>query len=242
MSGVDELKEITSDLPEVLQKALDNPEELHEALRPFVVEVAGATWIKHPILFAPFHLPILNATVNKQFRQKLQLLSQLEQEEKWFGIIFLIYERPYRLEAFMELEHHFSDDDYWTLLGAIWTDSENIWQNEEDWRTCFTEHRSGRVDHLMEDEEREVYKSLPPVMTVYRGYRRSDRADGLSWSLSEERAKWFATRFPSQEEESPRVTKGQVKREHVLAYFGSRQEDEIVVFPEWVTDREDYEA
>lgn len=238
------LDSIPEDKREEFIEAFGQPEELHEDLRPFVVDLGDVgTWIKHPLVFSIMHSSMLNAMVNEQYKNKLELLSKFEEEGRWFAIFFVIYERPYRLEAFMQLEHHLSDDDYWTILASLWTDSENIWQNEDDWHTCLTEHRSGRVENFMEDEEREVYKALPEELTVYRGYRRSDRVEGLSWTLSEKTARWFAKHLPSREDDSlARVTKGKVKREHVLAYFGSRQEDEVVVFPEWVTDREEFKA
>lgn len=51
----------------------------------------------------------------------------------------------------------------------------------------------------------------------------------MSWTLSFERAKWFAERFGSN---TQIVYKAFVQKQDILAYFADRGEDEVVVDPD----------
>jgi hypothetical protein len=85
---------------------------------------------------------------------------------------------------------------------------------------------------------------LPPQL-AYRLYRgvagrgAARRIRGLSWSLSLEKAQWFATRgaeffgLPD-----PAVYTVRIPCWDVLAYINDRQEQEIItILPEWVRPR-----
>lgn len=232
------LAEMDKDTRKQFVEAFGEIEELDPELERYkVVTPTVGTWIKHPLVYSMMHTDLLNGMINGQYRQKLSLLAKLEKEKRYFAIPF-VYERPYRLSAFQRIETHLSDADYWLLLSQIWTDSENIFQNEEEWREAFESDRPGRLDHLMEEDEREVYAALPDVLTVFRGYSHEGRSEGLSWTQRESTAEWFAQRLSI----GGIVVEGKVKKEHVLAAFTSRKEAEIVVFPELVTDREEREV
>lgn len=86
-------------------------------------------------------------------------------------------------------------------------------------------------------EEREILKTLPDRLTVYRGVRslKASAATGLSWTLDLSVAEWFAVRFGEQGV----VYTAQVQKEDVLAYF--EREDEIILSPKPLTDIEKIE-
>lgn len=73
--------------------------------------------------------------------------------------------------------------------------------------------------------------NLPETLTVYRGaapgYER-----GMSWTTDLERARWFANRFNQGHE----VFVAEVPREAVLARFGRRGEDEVVIDPDYLPE------
>jgi len=54
-------------------------------------------------------------------------------------------------------------------------------------------------------------------------------ADGFSWTLDEEKARWFAARSSM---ETPLLARGTVSRRDVFAYLSGRGEQEIVCLPE----------
>lgn len=66
--------------------------------------------------------------------------------------------------------------------------------------------------------------------TIYRGIAgrgRSRRVRGLSWTGSQERAAWFATRFPQFAD--PAVVTTVIDDSQVLAYCNERNEQEFIV-------------
>ena len=77
----------------------------------------------------------------------------------------------------------------------------------------------------MSPEEREIFSSLPETFTVYRGHQEQNE-DGYSYTLSYEKAKWFAERFKSK---SSSVIEKVVNKSEVFAYLHDRNEQEIII-------------
>ena len=77
----------------------------------------------------------------------------------------------------------------------------------------------------MEEGDYKRYLSLPDELTVYRGVKPKGEVLALSWTLSKKKAEWFANRFQSD----GTVYRAKIPREHVLAYFNCRSEQEVVL-------------
>lgn len=71
-------------------------------------------------------------------------------------------------------------------------------------------------------------------MTVYRGVTsfNADNVKALSWTLDQETAEWFAHRFG----EDGTVYEALISKEHIYAYFGGRNEAEVIVDPKHLMD------
>lgn len=81
---------------------------------------------------------------------------------------------------------------------------------------------------LMNKTELEKYKSLPDVVTLYRGTDKQTITEycfGLSWTDRREIAEFFAFRG----ERKGVVIKANVSRKSVFAYFDSREESEYII-------------
>ena len=78
------------------------------------------------------------------------------------------------------------------------------------------------------DEQYMVPDWLPETLTIYRGVRTGSHGLGMSWSLEEEVARKFASRFSFGEDKGV-VYKLEVPRDAVLAYIDERGESEIVI-------------
>jgi hypothetical protein len=215
---------------------LNRTEELLPELAEYLVEMsAGMTAIKHPLVFSVPHHSQLNAFCNESYRMKSKLADEMKSAGRFHGYVFLI-ERPYRFEAFREIADELSDREYWQLLRDVWIDSENIWQNRVEWAELLCEpSRPGRLRWLMDRRDAKALAAMPPVIEIYRGARSEF---GLSWSISEEKATWFATRFSRHRP----VWAGKVERSKVIAYFSRRGEQEIVVHPTDVTEISKHET
>lgn len=118
-------------------------------------------------------------------------------------------------EAFMEMEHPNMDPNVSTT------------QLKNYFKKC-------DKNALMEEEELEVYDSLPDVITVYRGVTsyNNKKIKVLSWTIDPEVAKWFANRYQQQGQ----VYTATISKKHILAYFGGRNEAEVIVDPSKLKD------
>lgn len=210
-----------------------NPDPLHPDLEEYLEESEHfGQVLRHPLAYSVPHVPALNRQMNKMYEHKLKALEQARRERAWSTYCWL-HERPYRLEAFAQIASELSDREYWSVLGKLWTDSENIWQNGQVWRQAFESSRSHR-SYAMSTEDRKVWRNLHRRKTpllIYRGFGYDEGEQGMSWTLSRRRAVWFARRF-EREDERARLAKAVIDGYKVLAYFSTRGEEEVVIFPE----------
>lgn len=225
---------------EDFQKLLETKEELDPELAQYMYEdgMFGPS-IKHPLVFSIVHSPVMNAFINAQFRAKKEAVEKAKSKCDWSAYVWL-HERAYRIGAFLDIGWRMDGPRYWDLLGQVWSDTENSWQNRSEWREALTADRDGR--EMMSDEDVRCVFDLPPeeggllpVTRIYRGYRFDDALEGYSWTLDKARARWFANRLRQDNHPSPKIASGFVAREHVIAYITDRDEQEIVVLPEDVT-------
>ncbi len=200
-------------------------EDLHPDLVPYLVESSFGQALKHPLVFDVPYTPRSNHRLNYWYQYKLDRIREVIAERNYGAVIYL-YERPYRLDAFHQIADHLTDEEYWALLADTWIDSENIWQNREEWGEVL----AGRPNsHLfMDEEDREKLAKLPDPIPVYRGAAAGVNDDGLSWTTDVRRAIWFANRLRRPDEQRVLVV-GEVAHADVIGYLTGRGEDEIVV-------------
>lgn len=209
---------------------LHRKEELHPTLAAHIVKRRGFSCLMHPLIYSVPHFAPLNAYVNEQFAQKKLLVERAEASGDWMHFVVL-HERPYRLEAVDRIAHRMFDADFWKLIGWVWTDSENVWQNKQQWietLTCGRFHR----ELMMDEDERAALELMPAVVEVHRGHG-SKNASGLSWTLDRDKAAWFARRWKQE----GWVTSGKLSKSNVIARFDRRNEQEVVCLPRNVTGK-----
>lgn len=214
-----------------IEEVFGKREELNPTLARYLSKDGpmGLPCIKHPLVFSIMHTPEQNAMVNRAFEQKQRAVDEAWAEENWQTFIWM-HERPHRIEAFYEAADLMDDETFWSLLGDIWTDSENIWQAEEMWLDMLHADRPGR-EQMMDEGERETLAQLPSDVEVFRGFCKDGRETGLSWTTDRRRAEWFAQRL-ALDDDNPRLATAHVKREKIIACFNGRGENEVVVLPE----------
>jgi hypothetical protein len=219
-----------NDADELTRLLHDRTTPLDPELEPFMEDSPFGPCLKHPLVFqVPFHS---GALANRQLEQKRKALAEAIDEGKWMTAVW-IHERPYRIEVLLEFADHMDDRVFWEVLGAIWTDSENIWQNDAEWRSLWASERPGR-EFAMDDDEREGFKKLPDIIQVYRGCISEENEDGMSWTTDLRIAEFFAKRFAQLRSGDPIILCGTAKKADVLFYGLGRNESEVVVLPESV--------
>jgi hypothetical protein len=141
----------------------------------------------------------------------------------------ILHERPYRIDALLTaIDSGLSDEPsyYWEMVGNVWRGSENIYENLDPWQRLWGSRIEGRHACMSVDDQ-SIFNSLPEQFEVWRGASYKTGINGLSWTLNENKAAWYARRFRSRPN-VPIVAKGTVLKRDVLAYFGERHKSEII--------------
>lgn len=190
--------------------------------------------MRHPLVYETLAVPQLNNMMNERLKAKKAAVREALGRRQWNSYVYL-HERPWRIDAFRKIAWRMGDQSYWKLLGSIYVDTENLWQNYDAWVDLLRAERRYR-SYLMSTEERQALKRMDPVIEVYRGWSETGVGEhGLSWTTSLDTAKFFARRLADPEERKF-ISTGTVDRWRVLAYFTGRSESEIVALPGDVKD------
>jgi hypothetical protein len=209
-------------------------EELCDELRQHVfVRDGGMQVLSHPLVQdVPFFDNGRCARQNMMLAHKKQALREAEEQRNWERYVFL-HERPYRFDALFELVLDCAlagEDIYWPLVSDVWTDSENIWQNFDDWLSVWNTDAPGRRA-AMDEQDLAFYNSLPEDITLYRGWNGLGTPNGMSWTTDEARGVFFAKRYALGGAVGY-LSIGKAKKKDVFAALVGRGESEIVIDPD----------
>jgi hypothetical protein len=205
-------------------KLLNKKEDLHKDLVEYVEQGSMFPMLRHPIIFCVPYFEQMNALTNKRYVEIKERVKQSLEEKDYKRYVWL-HERPYRFNAFVEVKDNFSDEDYWETLADVWTDSENIHQNQLRWKELFESDRKNKQSFMSEDDLK-FFNDLPEEITVYRGCTDGLNEEGFSYTTERDQAEWFANRFSKA---NPKVIERTIKKEEVFAYTNSRGENEIII-------------
>jgi len=185
--------------------------------------------VNHPLVRLVLYTPDQNGYLNDLYKRKQRDLRKHISNKKWDSVLGL-HERPWKAWAFTQFAPYMKPIEYWKNLSSVWTDTEVPNAHKDMWLDLFNANVKQKRK-LMSSKERQVLQDLPPKVTIYRGYddEIENTLMGISWTLSERTANWFATRFQSNGE--PRIVEGQCQKSSILAYFDERNEEEIVINP-----------
>ena len=204
-------------IPELAQSIVDTPDL---SLGPIV---------DHPLVRLILYTPDQNEYLNDVFKKKQRDLKKSIKNKKW-DYVLMLHERPWRAWAFTQFAPYMKPVEYWKNLSSIWIDTEFPHIHKDMWLDFFNANVKQKRK-LMSSKERQVIQDLPKKVTIYRGYDdgMENALMGISWTLSEKKANWFATRF--EVEADPRVAEGQCEKSSILAYLSQRDEEEIIINP-----------
>ena len=187
--------------------------------------------VYHPFLSSSFvcvNSEFTNILNDEEALKKYRELIEYEIDKSNLHKIYILIRKPYRLAFIKHCEPYLSEEDLAELFADAWVSSENPNQDVN----CSLSYlikvfRKCNKHYLMQEEDYEVYKSLPDTFTIYRGVAVNRNPKGLSWTQNLETAKWFAHRFDTEKDKGY-IQTAIAKKENVLAYFNTRNEDEIV--------------
>lgn len=205
-------------------------EELDPELNYFLEEDSYlGQCLKHPLVFSVPYLKGMNQMYNQSLKHKKQKVEEAKKSRDWHQFLFW-YERPYRITMFDVVKKSLSDKEYWDCLGWVYTDLEFHYNYRRLIAKLFT-LRKVVPEYLMQEDELQFLNSLPESVTIYRGVGKFPRVQlGMSWTLLQQKAEWFANRF----NDNPYLLTGTIEKSNILAYFAGRNEAEVVVRPKTV--------
>jgi hypothetical protein len=179
-------------------------------------------------------------TIELERRHAARRAKRLEAKD--FHGYLKLFDGHERFRPFLKIHRQLSDADYWQCLALVWDNIEVSYPDRFCWLMLFQSNRPGR-HLLMSRSEHRTLAALPEVLTVFRGYAKSKGRNGLSWTLTESRARFFAIyasgprrRYLCRHVENRpgMVVIGRCFKRDVLAYFDGRGEQEVVIAPDKV--------
>lgn len=171
------------------------------------------------------YAPEMNSLYNLQLLNKTEAVRRALDERNDAQFVFL-HERPYRLDALLELLTHCDADEgdavLKELLVDVYIDAEGLHYNSPVWRVLF--------DRLPADERQRELLPDTDTFCIYRGVGDYRHKDGFSWTLDRLTATFFAQRFDSTGK-GGHVFVRQVTRADVAYYTDGRGESECLYWP-----------
>lgn len=163
------------------------------------------------------------------------LFNHIDETESVWEIYFMV-NAPYKLTMIKYWKDDLCLEDFTKLFKDAWILSEN--PNDDtnvpiNMLIQWFKKADKRI--LMNNEELEIYNSLPDEFTIYRGVGRKSKRTGISWTRNKEIAEWFMNRW---EDEGGYMLMATVKKENCLAYINARNEEEIIVDTRYIKIKE----
>lgn len=154
--------------------------------------------------------------------------KQIDDTNDLFRLYMLVRD-PWKLTWLKYTKEFMSSKDFAELLADAWVKEDNPNGDVNvPIQTSISWFKKAKKEYLMDEEECRVWNSLPDELTIYRGVSPRRVALGLSWTPNKEKAEWFQHRFETSSEKGF-LQKAHINKKHVLAYFNSRGEEELVV-------------
>ena len=153
----------------------------------------------------------------------------IDQAETPFHV-FMMITKSYMLGFLKYAKPFLSSEDFTKMLADAWVRSESPNADPNLSKSKLVSlFKAADPEILMDAEERAQLQSLDDKVTIYRGVTsyNARNVKALSWTLDENVARWFASRFGEQ----GRVYQAQIAKDDILAIFTGRNESEVIVDP-----------
>ena len=130
-----------------------------------------------------------------------------------------------------ELMHKIDDNDYWTILRALWIDDGVC---NDLWYILLFYSKRKREHKIMKSSDRQALKKLPKKITIYRGCK--DKTDEKKWNWSTDKS--FVKKYISTMGDGWYIAERTIDKSDIFAYFNSRKESEVLLKPKEQTNEQ----
>jgi len=160
------------------------------------------------------------------------LISSFEDEKRIITRLLTLADDGSQFALFSNLALLLSDKGYWYTLRHAYIGSDWLDQVPIEWKRIFFSSSKPHREFLMNEDEQKFHNSLPGRFSIYRGMSIQEKESGnfgVSWSLDEERANFFANDYIRHTVKYEKIVHSiEVKREDIIAYFNERHEQEVI--------------
>lgn len=133
----------------------------------------------------------------------------------------------YKLTWLKFCKNYLSSKDFAEYFADVWISAENPNGDPNvPISTLISWFKEYPNEHLMVENDLEHFKKIPDSLILYRGVGKNRNPYGLSYTASKEKAEWFQNRYSKDE---CFMISLNVKKEDILVYFNTRNEDEYIV-------------
>lgn len=159
-----------------------------------------------------------------------EMLHQIDLMDSVSMVMFMI-NKPYKLVFLKYIKRYLSKEDFSKLLADAWTITEKPSSDQNVSISTFIKwFESCDKKHLMDKDDYNFYNNLADEIVIYRGVcGTKNYKKGISWTLNKETAEFFSRRWSADSDGY--ILSGIAKKEDVLAFFNSRNEQEIIINP-----------
>ena len=187
----------------------------------------------HPFINSPYGLnqnkKIVDYTKNHAALSFWRKEREKEINNSSLAQIYNMIDTRYKLTFLKHTKDYLSKKDFSILLADAWITEENPNMDINcPLKEVIQWFKQSDVHYLMQPSDYEIYTTLPSEFEVYRGVANGRNPNGISWTKDYNLASWFSHRFDTNEKKGY-IQKATIKKENVLAYFNTRNENEIVV-------------
>lgn len=181
-------------------------------------------------VFIEIHILSLKYLKMVHFPEMLKERTKLWKNGNYLQWIASTHRRFYNqaLRIISQEIDNIADKTVWDLFSYIWVDAEYLLNNSLSRNLLleFFKYNYSRETDIEKIKTKENYNN--GLLTIYRGEsnKSTPLESAFSWTLSKEKAFWFANRFDNK---NPIVYKAEIPIEEVLAYFEPRNEEEIII-------------
>ena len=213
---VDKVRELT------LQLAKDFPIRIEN---DFIV--VGHPFIDHnPAMFiVKGKMKLFNVTEEKGFNGYLKFLAKFFKElsiEQLFSTVRM----PFKFEWLRVCKPYLRPDTFTNLFTKTWVYVEFPNTSSVLPETLVEWFKEAKKEQLMNEDNLSAYNQLPEVLTLYRGVPKKGTVLGLSWTTDLKTAQFFKN---WQQQRGGKIYSVVVPKSAVLAFYGDREEQEVVL-------------
>lgn len=144
--------------------------------------------------------------------------------------VYMLWRNPWKLTFMKYCGEYLNKRAYAEFLADAWVTEENPNMDANmSLKEAVQHFKRADKRYLMTEADYLYYSNIPSEIEVFRGVSKGRVELGLSWTDNKEKAIWFMKRFKESGMGEQKLLRATIRKKDVLAYFNTRNEQEVVV-------------